>query len=264
MTIPSPGPGAGRPVGKPVPSPGPGARKPIPSPGPGAGRQIPSPGPAGAPDLDDPAAPGPDGSQQTRPEQVRAEQARPDRAEQARPDRASSASLPPPPPEIASGTRTRSRPPWSYVYAALGLAALALALAVGALATVGGGGSEQDRKGALEATRERTLALTSYDYRKLDEDFSGVLATSTGSFSQEYAKATADLRASFTAAESVATSQVVAAGLESFESDRAVAVVAVDQQIAAKGAQARVERNRLRMTLVRGKDTWLVEKVERL
>ena len=57
---------------------------------------------------------------------------------------------------------------------------------------------------------------------------------------------------------------MVAAGLESFDSDRAVAVVAVDQQISAKGAQSRTERNRLRMTLVRGDGTWLVQKVERL
>jgi Mce-associated membrane protein len=227
-----------------IPSPGPGARKPIPSPGPGAeraaGKQIPSPGPA------------------TR------EQAPAGRAPSEQPG---PPSLPPPPPEVASGSRTRSRPPWSYVYAALALAALSLALAVGAVATgttLGGGGSEGDRAAALEATRQRTVALTSYDYRKLDQDFGGVLATATGSFSEEYAKATAELKASFAATESVATSQVVAAGLESFEPDRAVAVVAVDQQISAKGAQPRIERNRLRMTLVRGKDTWLVEKVERL
>lgn len=178
----------------------------------------------------------------------------------------------PPSSQPAAGAATapvraeRSRPPWSYVFGALALAALSLALAVGALATgttVGGGG-DADRKAALEAARQRTQALTSYDFRRLDQDFAGVLATSTGPFKEEYTKATAQLGQGFAAAEAVATAQVLAAGLESFEGDRAVAVVAVDQQITAKGAQPRTERNRLRMTLVRSEGAWLVEKVERL
>lgn len=159
----------------------------------------------------------------------------------------------------------RARPPWSYVYFALGLAAFSLALAVGALATgttVGGG--DGDRQSAIDAARERTVALTSYDFRRLDQDFAAVLATSTGPFSQEYATATGQLRESFTASESVATATVLAVGIEAFEADRAVTVVAVDQVIQSKGAQPRTERNRLRMTMVRSGDRWLVEEVERL
>lgn len=151
---------------------------------------------------------------------------------------------------------------------ALGLAVVSLAVAVGVL-LVGPAGSGTDteaaRRSALEAARERTLALTSYDYRQLEENFAGVLATATGQFATDYQDTTAQLRPTFTDAQAVASATVVAAGLESFEpDDRAVAVIAVDQVIATKDAPPRTERNRLRMTLVRPADTWLVERVERL
>ncbi len=150
---------------------------------------------------------------------------------------------------------------------ALGLAVVSLAVAVGVL-LVGPAGSGTDteaaRRSALEAARERTLALTSYDYRQLEENFAGVLATATGQFATDYQDTTAQLRPTFTDAQAVASATVVAAGLESFAPDRAVAVIAVDQVIATKDAPPRTERNRLRMTLVRPADTWLVERVERL
>ena len=180
-----------------------------------------------------------------------------------RPAREGAPVLPDPPP--APG---RGRPPWSYVFFALGLAAVSLALAVGALATgttvAGGGASEQDRQGALQAARDRTLALTSYDFRRLDQDFAAVLAASVPPFRDEYTETTAQLTPAFTQAEAVATSTVVGAGLESYAPERVVAVLAVDQQIATKGAQPRTERNRLRMTLVPSDQGWVVERVERL
>jgi len=153
------------------------------------------------------------------------------------------------------------------VVVALGLAVVSLAVAVGVL-LVGPAGSGTDteaaRRSALEAARERTLALTSYDYRQLEESFASVLATATGQFATDYQDTTAQLRPTFTDAQAVASATVVAAGLESFAPDRAVAVIAVDQVISTKDAPPRTERNRLRMTLVRPADTWLVERVERL
>jgi len=182
----------------------------------------------------------------------------------ARPTREGAPVLPDPPP--APG---RGRPPWSYVFFALALAAVSLALAVGALATGttlggGGGASEQDRQEALQAARDRTLTLTSYDFRRLDQDFATVLAASVPPFRDEYTETTTQLTPAFTQAEAVATSTVVGAGLESYAPERVVAVLAVDQQIATKGAQPRTERNRLRMTLVPSDQGWVVEKVERL
>ncbi|MGI8537484.1 MAG: hypothetical protein ACR2K2_13575 [Mycobacteriales bacterium] len=158
-------------------------------------------------------------------------------------------------------------PPWWLVSIPLAVAVVALAVVVGALRIGPTAGTvveaEPQRRAALEAARERTVALTSYDYRRLDQDFAAVLATATGQFAEDYRNTSAELRPDLLADQAVATTTVVAAGLESFAPDRAVAVIAVNQVITVRDAP-RPEGNRIRMTLVRPADTWLVERVERL
>ena len=161
------------------------------------------------------------------------------------------------------------RPPWSVVVVATGLALVSLLVAAAALLLGGGAGDgdgdgEQDRASALTAARERTARLTSYDHRTLDADFAAVLATATGEFDRDFRATSEQLRPTFVREQAVATANVVGAGLESAGSDRAVAVVAVDQVISTQGEAPRTERNRLRMTLVRPDSTWLVERVQRL
>lgn len=165
----------------------------------------------------------------------------------------------------------RRRPPWSVVLVALLLALISLSVAAGALLVrvpdlerV-----EAARSSALEAARQRGAALTTYSHTTLDEDLAGVLETATGEFEQEYRRTVDQLRPGFEQTQAVAVGRVLAAGLESAElrgegTDRAVAVLAVDQVITTAGAPARTERNRIRMTLVRPDGRWLVEKVERL
>ena len=179
------------------------------------------------------------------------------------------ASLPSPPP--ARAPRPRRTAPLALVVVALAVAAVSLAVALASLVLGGRSADrvEQARDSALEAARERTTVLTSYDHRMLDADFAAVLETATGEFEQDYRSTTGQLRATFEQTSAVAVGSVVAAGLESLEldadgRDRAVAVVAVDQVITTAGAAPRNERNRLRMVLVRPDDTWLVETVERL
>ncbi len=122
------------------------------------------------------------------------------------------------------------------------------------------------RQAALEAARAATVSLTSYDHRTLDRDFARVSAIAVGDFAKEYAETSAALRPTLEQTQAVATSQVPAVGIEELQTDpvRVVAVVAVDQLIQTAGAQPRTELNRLRMTLVRPEQRWLVEKVQRL
>ena len=176
--------------------------------------------------------------------------------------------LPPPP---AAAPRSRTGAPWPVVAVSLAVAIVSLAVAAGALLSrsESAGDVEQVRAAALEAARERTTALTSYDYRTLDEDSAEVLATATGDFEDDYRSTTARLSGTFTATQAVAEGTVVGAGLESLQTPQdgpatAVVVLAVDQVIATKGAAPRTERNRLRMELVRPEDVWLVSRVDRL
>lgn len=188
----------------------------------------------------------------------------------AEPTPAAELTLPAPPPERRV---PRSRPPWSVVAVALALAVVSLAIAVAVLLTAGGrsatGQLDEVRSSALQAARERTTALTTYDHRTLDRDVAAVLETATGQFEQEYRETAEQLRPTFMQTQAVAAAEVVGAGLESVQvppdgPPRAVAVVAVDQVIVTAGAPRRTERNRLRMELVRPQDTWLVARVERL
>lgn len=171
------------------------------------------------------------------------------------------------------GTTTTPRrgAPWAVVVVALAVAVVSLGLAAASL-LLGDPASERAdraRESALQAARERTTTLTSYDHRRLEKDFAAVLETATGEFEAEYRKTTEQLEQTFVQQKAVAVAEVVAAGLERADvdgegEDTAVAVVAVDQVITTAGRPARTERNRLRMELVRPDGTWLVRKVQRL
>ena len=180
-------------------------------------------------------------------------------------------SLPEPPPPPSPVARPRTGAPWPVVAVALAVAIVSLAVAAGALLSRGDSTTEVDalRTSALEAARERTTRLTSYDHRTLDADTAAVLETATGEFADDYRSTTAQLSETFRTTQAVAKGTVVGAGLESLERPAdgpvvAVVVVAVDQVITTKGAAPRTERNRLRMELVRPEDVWLVSSVERL
>ena len=152
---------------------------------------------------------------------------------------------------------------------AVALVSLGVALASLLLGDPATDRAERARESALQAARERTTTLTSYDHRRLEEDFAAVLETATGDFKDEYEKTTGQLKQTFVQQRAVAVAEVVAAGLEEADvdgegEDTAVAVVAVDQVITTAGQPARTERNRLRMELVRPGDTWLVTRVQRL
>ena len=154
---------------------------------------------------------------------------------------------------------------------ALALVSLAVAafvvVAEPRIASAPAAGSEEElRRSALDAARAATVSLTSYDHRTLDQDFARVSAFAVGDFAKEYAETSAALRPTLVETQAVATSTVPAAGIEDLQIDpvRVVAVVAVDQVIQTAGAEPRTELNRLRMTLVRPEQTWLVEKVQRL
>jgi Mce-associated membrane protein len=125
---------------------------------------------------------------------------------------------------------------------------------------------DQIRREALEAARAAAISLTTYDYRTLDEDFARVSGQATGEFQQEYAETSEQLKPALLESQAVATSEVPAVGIASLSTDpvEVEVVVAVDQTITTAGAAPRTEYNRIRMTLVRTDEAWLVGKVERL
>ncbi|MFF5517681.1 hypothetical protein [Streptomyces coeruleorubidus] len=158
---------------------------------------------------------------------------------------------------------------------------LAVLLAVGlvALAALGwqyreGRQSETARAEALAAARKAAPVVLSYDYRRLDKDFSRARAHLTGDFRDEYGKTTKTVvaptaekyhgvvKATVAAPGSGGTP---AASVVSAAPDKVVVLLFVNQVTeSTQVSGARVDQNRVRMTMDRTDDGWKVSAVDAL
>ncbi|GGU17517.1 hypothetical protein [Streptomyces coeruleorubidus] len=158
---------------------------------------------------------------------------------------------------------------------------LAVLLVVGlvALAALGwqyrdGRLSETARAEALAAARKAAPVVLSYDYRRLDKDFSTARAHLTGDFRDEYGKTTKTVvaptaekyhgvvKATVAAPGSGGTP---AASVVSASPDKVVVLLFVNQVTeSTQVSGARVDQNRVRMTMDRTGDGWKVSAVDAL
>ncbi|MEU6181049.1 hypothetical protein [Streptomyces coeruleorubidus] len=158
---------------------------------------------------------------------------------------------------------------------------LAVVLVVGlvALAALGrqyrdGRQTETARTEALAAARKAAPIVLSYDYRRLDKDFSRARAHLTGDFRDEYGKTTKTVvaptaekyhgvvKATVAAPGSGGTP---AASVVSASPDKVVVLLFVNQVTeSTQVSGARVDQNRVRMTMDRTGDGWKVSAVDAL
>jgi Mce-associated membrane protein len=125
---------------------------------------------------------------------------------------------------------------------------------------------EDARRGGLEASRDAARLLFSYDYRTLDQDFSTGRALTTGEFRSQYEKTTtkvvADVAKQYKA---VVKANVVSAGVVRATPRTVVTVVYVNQvTTSTRVTGEKVDLSRVRMTLQRSGDRWLVTAVNAL
>lgn len=121
---------------------------------------------------------------------------------------------------------------------------------------------ETAREQAMEAAGRFAADLSSYDFNKLRENFSGVTRNATPRFARQYQQVGDKLTELIKEHQAVSKGEVVASGVQSIEPERAVVVLFVDQTISnTNSPQPRIDRNRMRMTLVRQDDRWLVDDV---
>ncbi|MFJ8464800.1 hypothetical protein [Streptomyces swartbergensis] len=159
--------------------------------------------------------------------------------------------------------------------------ALAVLLVVGlvALAALGwqyrdGRLTETARTEALAAARKAAPIVLSYDYRRLDKDFSRARAHLTGDFRDEYGKTTKTVvaptaekyhgvvKATVAAPGSGGTP---AASVVSASPDKVVVLLFVNQVTeSTRVSGSRVDQNRVRMTMHRTGDGWKVSAVDAL
>jgi Mce-associated membrane protein len=119
------------------------------------------------------------------------------------------------------------------------------------------------RTSALAAARSYAADMASYNYQHLKQDFGKVLAESTPAFKQDFNQSTGPLETALNQYHASASGKVVAAGLISATSTRAVVLVFLNQTVdntLGKGKPSTTE-DRVEITLLRSGGRWLIDQV---
>jgi hypothetical protein len=184
----------------------------------------------------------------------------------------------PSPPEDGSGqgiTRRRA-PSWvavrSWVGSNLVLSGVAFALVVAVVLltlTQFSLNSESSlnsaRTSALAAAKSYAVDLASYNYHHLQHDYGKVLAESTPTFKQSFSQSSEALKNVLTRYDASASANVVAAGLVSVTTSRAVALVFLNQTVdnTIQKGKPKTE-SRVEITMFRSGGRWLIDQVSLL
>jgi Mce-associated membrane protein len=123
--------------------------------------------------------------------------------------------------------------------------------------------AEDARRDVLAAARQYAVDLTTYDFATIDADFRRFARHGTKAFQASYAATIATSKPAIVKAQSRSLGTVVGAGIESYGGGKASVLLAVDQEIhSATKRGPTVERSRIRLTLVRSGDGWLISAVQ--
>ena len=157
-----------------------------------------------------------------------------------------------------------------------GIAAVAVlaVLAVVTVALAGLVGARLSSANAVDSTRGDVVGaatsgvatVLSYDYRHLDTDFARAQGLLTPKFRKQYDDTTAKgVRPLATKYKAISSADVSAAGVVEAARDRAVVLVFVNQTVTNSQLSApRLDRSRIKVSLVRSNGRWLIDKLTTL
>ena len=184
---------------------------------------------------------------------------------------------PSPPAEVSQQETTRRRAPsWvavrSWVRSNLLSSSLAVALVVAVvfltltqLSLNSTDSLNSARTSALAAAKSYAVDLASYNYQHLDQDFGKVLAESTPTFKQDFSQSTEALKTTLTRYHASASANIVAAGLVSATTSRAVVLVFLNQTVYNTLQKTKpTTESRVEITLLRSGGRWLIDQVSLL
>jgi Mce-associated membrane protein len=122
------------------------------------------------------------------------------------------------------------------------------------------------RTSALAAARTYAVDMASYDYRHLDADFGRVKQHSSASFQAKFAQSSSALVQLLTKFNATASAKVVASGLVSADTGRAVALVFITQTVTntAQKTKPPDTQSRIQITMIHQHGQWLIDKVDLL
>ncbi|HJP78132.1 MAG TPA: hypothetical protein VJ914_27915 [Pseudonocardiaceae bacterium] len=119
------------------------------------------------------------------------------------------------------------------------------------------------RTAALDAGAKYAVALSSYDYRDLDQSFAAIAADATPTFAQQYRQFSAGLKSALVSAKSVASGKVLGEAVASANPSRVTLLVFVDQTISnTSTATPQVNHNRMELTLLDVSGQWKIDQVQ--
>ena len=187
--------------------------------------------------------------------------------------------LQPIPPRVEDSrqeTTRRRAPSWvavrSWVGSNLLLSGLAVALVVAVvfltltqLSLNSENSLNSARTSALAAAKSYAVDLASYNYQHLDQDFGKVLAESTPTFKQNFTQSSDALKTALNRYDASAWANVVAAGLVSATTSRAVVLVFLNQTVDNTLQKSKpTTESRVEITLLRSGGRWLIDQVSLL
>ncbi|MDQ3155209.1 MAG: hypothetical protein M3Q98_00545 [Actinomycetota bacterium] len=149
----------------------------------------------------------------------------------------------------------------------LGLAA-ALVVALVLLAVTWSGAADRRalddaESDALAAAKSSAVAMTTYDHSRLDQDFAWVDKGATPGFASQYRDANKPLRGIIEKLKASATGKVSEAAATADSASSVRVVMFIDQRISNEtNKQARSDKSRVIMSMVKRDRIWLVDDVE--
>lgn len=180
-------------------------------------------------------------------------------------------------PEIrrgSAGRHRRSREPGTRprrVTATIVLALLCMPAAAAAIvfwaatprSTPSGALLSANAQGALGAAKSSVQAVLSYDYRSISSDIATARSDTTGVFARQYAGTASRLLAEAKQVKAIVQATVGSAGVVSASPDNVVVLLFVDQASVRqdrgqKSPQTRIDQSRVRVTMTRVGNRWLV------
>ena len=125
---------------------------------------------------------------------------------------------------------------------------------------------EDAREEALAAAGESVEQILSYDYRAIEEDIDAAKELTTGALRVQYDKTAPSLLSQARQVRAIVQASVGSAGVISVDDDRAVVLLFVDQATVKQvGTEAepttRIDQNRVRVTMSKVGDRWLVSEL---
>jgi len=117
-----------------------------------------------------------------------------------------------------------------------------------------------DRTTAVTAAKADANDVATYSYRHLHRDFGRVESESTPTFRRSFIRSSGSLSKVLVQYKATASAKVLAAGISSISSSKAVVLLFVNQSVANSTQQGvSTDDSRIEVTLVRGDGRWLLQ-----